>query len=109
MEHLFDSRTIVLLASILGFIAGTSFGAAIIYFAYERFAIDRALVVDGNARRRDPMILIIDDERVLRQAFARYLREAGYEVAEARDGAEGAGFLLLLDLTSSSAILRCRK
>jgi CheY-like chemotaxis protein len=34
------------------------------------------------------LILLADDEPRLRQLFARYLRRAGYEVAEVADGAE---------------------
>jgi two-component system cell cycle sensor histidine kinase/response regulator CckA len=39
------------------------------------------------------MILLVEDDDLLRRAFARLLRQKGYRVLEARDGEEALKFL----------------
>jgi signal transduction histidine kinase len=42
-----------------------------------------------TVRARDARVLVVDDEDMVRASVARVLRRAGFEVLEARDGAEG--------------------
>lgn len=59
----------------------------------------------GLAPGRAPaQILVVDDERVVRAFASRVLREAGYRVREARDGAE-AWDLVVREGTELDAVL----
>ncbi len=60
-----------------------------------------------EVRKRDKVILVVDDEPIVRRSLARMLKLAGYQVVEARDGEEAlavytnespAPDLVLLDL-----------
>jgi len=52
--------------------------------------------------RRSPVILIVDDEALLRMMAAEYFEEAGYEVVEAADGA--ATLVLLREWSDIQAV-----
>ena len=43
--------------------------------------------------RATPVVLVVDENRVLRSAFAKRLRTAGFEVLEATNSAEAEGVL----------------
>ena len=64
----------------------------------ERFG-SRATVVlsacNGNGRSGSKMtrLLLVEDEPLTRKIFGRFLRETGYEVDEAKDGAEAINIL----------------
>jgi len=52
------------------------------------------IVMEAEKQQPSTRVLLVDDEHALRHALARHLRRDGYEVIEARSGAEA---LMLLD------------
>ena len=49
--------------------------------------MEAVLRMTGQAEPRPPVILVVDDEVLLRMLATEYFEEAGYEVIEAEDGA----------------------
>lgn len=49
---------------------------------------------DGSRRRRVPAVLVVEDDVACREAISATLKEAGYVVIEAGDGAEALRMLL---------------
>lgn len=61
---------------------------------------------DGTSGRQ---VMVVDDEPIVRRLTARFLREAGYQVHEARDGLEAFEFVQsapdLLDVLVSDVVM----